>query len=63
MIGGDQPGKEILHPVAVTLFGGLITATLLDAVVTPVLIERFGAAALARLRDPTLDAGNPAEAY
>ncbi len=64
MIGGDQPGKEILHPVAVTLFGGLITATLLDAVVTPVLIERFGAAALARLRgDHTLDAGNPAEAY
>ncbi|MCX7050306.1 MAG: efflux RND transporter permease subunit, partial [Proteobacteria bacterium] len=63
MIGGDQPGKEILHPVAVTLFGGLITATLLDAVVTPVLIERFGAAALARLRDHKIDAGNPAEAY
>jgi HME family heavy-metal exporter len=63
MIGGDQPGKEILHPVAVTLFGGLITATLLDAVVTPVLIERFGAAALARLRDHKIDTGNPAEAY
>ena len=63
MIGGDQPGKEILHPVAVTLFGGLITATLLDAVVTPVLIERFGAGALARLRDHKIDAGNPAEAY
>jgi HME family heavy-metal exporter len=49
--------------VAVTLFGGLITATLLDAVVTPVLIERFGAAALARLRDHKIDTGNPAEAY
>lgn len=63
MIGGDQPGKEILHPVAVTIFGGLITATLLDAVVTPVLIERYGAAALARLRDDPRHAGAPAEAY
>jgi HME family heavy-metal exporter len=63
MIGGDQPGKEILHPVAVTIFGGLITATLLDAVVTPVLIERFGAAAIARLRDEDQEAGRPAEAY
>ena len=63
MIGGDQPGKEILHPVAVTIFGGLITATLLDAVVTPVLVERFGAAAIARLRDRDRDAGTPAEAY
>lgn len=63
MIGGDQPGKEILHPVAVTIFGGLITATLLDAVVTPVLIERFGATAIARLRGAQQDAGRPAEAY
>jgi HME family heavy-metal exporter len=50
MVGGDQPGKEILHPVAVTIFGGLLTATLLDAFVTPVLLERFGAQAVARLR-------------
>jgi HME family heavy-metal exporter len=49
--------------VAVTIFGGLITATLLDAVVTPVLIERFGAAAIARLRDEDQEAGRPAEAY
>ena len=27
MIGADPPGKEILHPVAVTIFGGLVTAT------------------------------------
>ena len=63
MIGGDQPGKEILHPVAVTIFGGLFTATLLDAVVTPTLIERFGAAAVARLREERSAAGVPAEAY
>ena len=30
MIGADAPGKEILHPVAITIFGGLISSTLLD---------------------------------
>ena len=45
------PGKEILHPVAVTIFGGLISATLLDTVLTPVLFLRFGRAKpLERLR-------------
>ena len=63
MIGGDQPGKEILHPVAVTIFGGLFTATLLDAVVTPVLIERFGASALERLRQQRNATSNLTEAY
>lgn len=42
LIDGDAPGKEILHPVAVTIFGGLLSATLLDALVTPVLFRRFG---------------------
>lgn len=42
MIGADEPGKEILSPVALTIFGGLITATLLDAFLTPVLFLLFG---------------------
>ena len=63
MIGGDQPGKEILHPVAVTIFGGLLTATLLDAVVTPTLLERFGAPAIERLRAARADAVGAQEAY
>jgi HME family heavy-metal exporter len=37
LIGGDAPGKEVLHPVAVALFGGLIGGTLLDSFVTPTL--------------------------
>ena len=49
LINADAPGKEILHPVAVTIFGGLLSATLLDALVTPVLFRRFGRAALKRL--------------
>ena len=49
MIDAGAPGKEVLHPVAVTIFGGLISATLLDAVLTPILFLRFGAKPLARL--------------
>lgn len=49
MIGADEPGKEILHPVAVTIFGGLISATLIDAFLTPALFLRFGRKPLERL--------------
>lgn len=49
-IGADAPGKEILHPVAVTILGGLVTATLLDTFVTPILFHLFGRPALERLR-------------
>jgi HME family heavy-metal exporter len=54
LYGAGEPGREILHPVAVTIFGGLISATLLDAVVTPVLFAMFGAKALERLRSQEL---------
>ncbi|GAA0254116.1 hypothetical protein GCM10008965_23540 [Methylorubrum aminovorans] len=50
LIGADAPGKEILHPVAVTIFGGLISATLLDTVLTPILFLTFGRKPLERLR-------------
>lgn len=49
LVGADAPGKEILHPVAVTIFGGLLSATLLDALVTPVLFRRYGRKPLDRL--------------
>ena len=49
MIDASAPGKEVLHPVAITIFGGLISATLLDAFLTPILFLRFGAKPLARL--------------
>lgn len=50
MIGADEPGKEILNPVAVTIFGGLISATLLDAFLTPTLFLLFGRKPLERLQ-------------
>ena len=45
----DAPGKEILHPVALVIFGGLIGGTLLDSFLTPLLFRRFGAVPLLRL--------------
>jgi len=42
MIAADRPGCEILHPLAVTIFGGLISATLIDAVLIPLLFLMFG---------------------
>ena len=42
LFGAGEPGREILHPVAVTIFGGLISSTLLDTLLTPVLFLRFG---------------------
>ncbi|MCK6391328.1 MAG: efflux RND transporter permease subunit [Azonexus sp.] len=46
----EQPGTEILHPVAVVIFSGLIGATLLDTLMTPVLFSLFGRKAAERLR-------------
>jgi CzcA family heavy metal efflux pump len=51
MIDAGAPGKEILHPVAITIFGGLVSATLLDAFLTPVLFLRYGKKPLKRLID------------
>jgi len=34
----ELPGAEILHPVAVVIFSGLITSTLLDAFLTPAMV-------------------------
>ncbi|MFH1658625.1 MAG: efflux RND transporter permease subunit [Pseudomonadota bacterium] len=49
MLSADAPGKEILHPVAVVIFGGLISSTLLDTLLTPVMFWLFGEKPLQRL--------------
>ena len=41
VIGGQQPGKEILYPVATVILGGLITATICEYVVHPGIFFRF----------------------
>ncbi len=49
LLAADAPGKEILHPVAVVIFGGLVSSTLLDTLLTPVLFLKFGRAPTERL--------------
>ena len=49
IVAADAPGKEVLHPVAVVIFGGLVSSTLLDTVLTPVMFLRWGRPALERL--------------
>ncbi|MDO8274408.1 MAG: efflux RND transporter permease subunit, partial [Serpentinimonas sp.] len=53
LLAADAPGKEILHPVAVVIFGGLVSSTLLDTLLTPVLYLRYGRRATERLVNET----------
>jgi HME family heavy-metal exporter len=45
-LDATAPGKEILYPVATVILGGLVSSTLLDIIVTPVVFKRFGRKAL-----------------
>ncbi|MFP5476719.1 MAG: efflux RND transporter permease subunit [Gammaproteobacteria bacterium] len=65
LLAANAPGKEILHPVAVVIFGGLVSSTLLDTLLTPVLYLKFGRAATERLiaGQPPSGAPEPQEAY
>ncbi|MDP2811637.1 MAG: efflux RND transporter permease subunit [Rhodocyclaceae bacterium] len=49
LVSADAPGKEVLHPVAVVIFGGLISSTLLDSLLTPLMFWLWGKPALDRL--------------
>ncbi len=63
LLGADEPGREILHPVAVTIFGGLLSATALDIVVTPILFLLFGRKPLNRLLTEHAATSRLAEAF
>ena len=41
-LGAGQTGKEILHPLAIVVIGGLLDSTLLDQIVTPAVFYKFG---------------------
>jgi Cu(I)/Ag(I) efflux system membrane protein CusA/SilA len=43
-----EPGKEILHPVAVVIVSGLFSSTILDILVTPAIFYKFGRKAAER---------------
>jgi Cu/Ag efflux pump CusA len=41
-ISGEQPGREILTPMAIVMLGGLLSSTFLNMLVVPALFLRFG---------------------
>jgi HME family heavy-metal exporter len=49
LLSADAPGKEVLHPVAVVIFGGLVSSTLLDTLLTPLMFWLWGRRPLERL--------------
>jgi Cu/Ag efflux pump CusA len=46
-LSGDKPGQEIEHPMAVVILGGLVTSTLLNLFLVPVLYLKLGRGATA----------------
>ena len=48
VLAANEPGKEILHPVAVVIVGGLISSTLLDFLITPLIFFKFAKSAAQR---------------
>jgi len=42
VVGGNRPGQEIEHPMALVILGGLVSSTLLNLFVMPVLYWKFG---------------------
>ena len=63
LLAADAPGKEILHPVAVVIFGGLVSSTLLDTLLTPVLYRLLGERPTLRLLEGEGEASAAREAY
>lgn len=49
LVFGDEPGKEMLHPLAVVIFGGLLSSTIISLFLTPALLYRYGKKAVSQL--------------
>jgi Cu/Ag efflux pump CusA len=41
-LGAGETGKELLHPLAIVVIGGLLDSTLMDQIVTPAVFFLFG---------------------
>jgi Cu/Ag efflux pump CusA len=55
VLGGEQPGREILTPMAIVIVCGLLSSTFLNMVVVPALFVRFGRPAAS---EPAVDIGS-----
>jgi Cu/Ag efflux pump CusA len=49
ILNPGEPGKEILYPVAVVIFGGLVSSTLMNMALMPTLFWNFSRKAVANL--------------
>lgn len=49
MLSPGEPGKEILYPVAVVIFGGLVSSTLMNMALLPTLFWNFSRKSVHRL--------------
>ncbi|MGV3532409.1 MAG: efflux RND transporter permease subunit, partial [Chthoniobacteraceae bacterium] len=57
VFAAQQPGKELLHPVAVVMVGGLVSSTLLDLLLTPAVFYHFGRRAAEKALECEASAG------
>ncbi|MCT7952281.1 efflux RND transporter permease subunit [Ancylothrix sp. C2] len=55
LAGGS--GNEILQPLAIVVFGGLFTSTVLTLLVIPALYSKFGKWLMPKQKNTTIDAG------
>lgn len=53
LLSGGAPGKELLHPLAVVIFSGLISSTIISLFLTPALFYRFGRTAVLTTKSET----------
>lgn len=49
ILAPGQPGKEILYPVAVVIFGGLVSSTLMSIALMPTLFWNYGQRPVSKL--------------
>ncbi len=56
-LGKGETGKEMLHPLAIVVIGGLISSTILSQLVTPALFFRFGRRAYGETPNENVEAG------
>ncbi len=40
ILGAEEPGKELLHPLSVVIFGGLISSTIVSLIFTPAVFYK-----------------------
>jgi Cu/Ag efflux pump CusA len=55
LLGADEPGREILWPVAVVIFSGMVSSTFLDLTLRPLVFWKFGHKEAMRLKESWQD--------